>query len=44
MNEDNTIGEILLQNRGFQRIFPKKYNLSLFELIDRWVEDSVSIF
>lgn len=43
MNEDNTIGNILLQTEGLQD-FSKKYNLSLFELIDRWVDDSISIF
>lgn len=43
MNEDNTIGNILLQTEGL-RDFSKKYNLSLFELIDRWVDDSISIF
>lgn len=43
MNEDNTIGEILLQTEALKD-FSKEYNLSLFELIDRWVDDSVSIF
>ncbi len=43
MNEDNTIGDILLQTEGLQD-FSKKYSLSLFELIDRWVDDSISIF
>lgn len=43
MNEDNTIGGILLQTEGLKD-FQKKYDLSLFELIDRWVEDSISIF
>ncbi|WMM24966.1 glutathionylspermidine synthase family protein [Tissierella sp. MB52-C2] len=43
MNEDNTIGNILLQTEGLKD-FSKKYNLSLFELIDRWVDDSISIF
>lgn len=43
MNEDNTIGNILLQTEGLQD-FSKQYNLSLFELIDRWVDDSISIF
>lgn len=42
MNEDNTIGKILLETEGL-REFGSKYDLSLFELIDRWVEDSISI-
>lgn len=43
MNEDNTIGGILLESTASNE-FKKKYDLSLFELIDRWVDDSVSIF
>ena len=43
MNEDNTIGNILLGTEGIKNL-GQKYNLSSFELIDRWVEDSISIF
>ncbi|MCQ4924413.1 glutathionylspermidine synthase family protein [Tissierella carlieri] len=43
MNEDNTIGNILLQTKGLQD-FSQKHSLSLFELINRWVDDSISIF
>ncbi|MDR7855186.1 glutathionylspermidine synthase family protein [Tissierella sp.] len=43
MNEDNTIGNILLSTEGLKD-FGEKYNLSLFELIDKWVDDSISIF
>lgn len=43
MNEDNTIGGILLQTEGLQD-FSREYELSLFELINRWVDDSISIF
>lgn len=43
MNEDNTIGNILLQTEGLKE-FGEKYDLSTFELIDKWVDDSISIF
>ncbi len=43
MNEDNTIGNILLGSEGLKN-FAERYNLSLFELIDKWVDDSLSIF
>lgn len=43
MNEDNTIGNILLETEGLKE-FGKKYDLSIFELIDKWVDDSISIF
>lgn len=43
MNEDNTIGNILLQTEGLKG-FGEKYDLSTFELIDKWVDDSISIF
>lgn len=43
MNEDNTIGNILLQTKGLQD-FSQKHSLVLFELINRWVDDSISIF
>ena len=43
MNEDNTIGNILLQTEALKE-FGERYDLSIFELIDRWVDDSISIF
>lgn len=43
MNEDNTIGNILLESEGLKE-FGKIYNLSLFELINRWVEDILTIY
>lgn len=43
MNEDNTIGNILLESEGIKD-FRKNYDLSIFELIDKWVDDSISIF
>lgn len=43
MNEDNTIGNILLETKGLKD-FGAKYDLSSFELIDRWVEDSIDIY
>ncbi|NLK44622.1 MAG: glutathionylspermidine synthase family protein [Tissierellia bacterium] len=43
MNEDNTIGNILLETEALKE-FGKRYKLSLFELIDSWVEDILSIY
>ena len=43
MNEDNTIGRILLESEAF-RDFGEIYDLSYFELIDSWVEKSIEIF
>lgn len=43
MNEDNTIGNILLQTEVLME-FGKRNDLSIFELIDRWVDDSISIY
>lgn len=43
MNEDNTIGKILLETEALQE-FGKTYNINIFELIDKWVLDSISIY
>ncbi len=43
MNEDNTIGRILLETQALKE-FAKRYHLSIFELIDSWVEDIISIY
>lgn len=43
MNEDNTIGKILLETEALKE-FGKSYKLSLFELIDSWVDDIISIY
>lgn len=43
MNEDNTIGRILLETEGLKD-FGEIYALDYFELIDSWVEDSIEIF
>ena len=43
MNEDNTIGRILLQSDSLKD-FGKLYELDYFELIDSWVDDSIAIF
>ena len=43
MNEDNTIGRILLGSQGLKD-FSKVYKLDYFELIDSWVDESIAIF
>ncbi len=43
MNEDNTIGRILLDSKGLKD-FGEIYELSYFELIDSWVEESIKLF
>lgn len=43
MNEDNTIGRILLESQGLQD-FSSKYDLKSRELISTWVEKSLEIF
>lgn len=43
MNEDNTIGRILLESEALKD-FGEIYDLSYFELIDSWVEESIEIF
>lgn len=43
MNEDNTLGKILLESKGLKD-FGKKYKLDYFELFDSWVKDSIEIY
>ena len=43
MNEDNTIAKILLETKSAKEM-GDKYDLSYFELIDKWVDDSLDIF
>ncbi|MBZ2174766.1 glutathionylspermidine synthase family protein [Schnuerera sp. xch1] len=43
MNEDNTLGRILLETKAMKQ-FRQKYKLSLFELFDKWVKDSIDIY
>lgn len=42
MNEDNTIGRILLETEGLKD-FGEVYELDYFELIDSWVEESIKL-
>ena len=43
MNEDNTIGQILLETKAL-RDFNKEYDLSLFDLFNTWVDTSIDIY
>ena len=43
MNEDNTLGRILLETEALKD-FGEVYKLDYFELIESWVEDSIEIF
>ena len=43
MNEDNTIAKILLETKSLKTM-GEKHDLSYFELIDKWVDDSLEIF
>lgn len=43
MNEDNTIGKILLNSEGLKD-FGEKYKLNYFELFDSWVNKSIGIY
>lgn len=43
MNEDNTIAKILLETESAKKL-EEKYELSSFELIDKWVDNSLEIF
>ena len=43
MNEDNTIGDILLRSRALED-FGRKYDLRNPELIKCWVKESISIY
>ena len=43
MNEDNTIAKILLEAEPVKRM-KEKYKVSYFELIYKWVDESIEIF
>lgn len=43
MNEDNTIGKILLETKALED-FSQNHKLRFFELIDTWVEESIKIY
>ena len=43
MNEDNTIGSILLRSRGLED-FGREYSLRNPELVKTWVEESIKIY
>lgn len=43
MNEDNTLGNIILESMGIMD-FSQKYEFENLELINKWVEDIVSIY
>ena len=43
MNEDNTLARILMDTKAINNM-KKKYNISYFELIYKWVEESTKIF
>ena len=43
MNEDNTIGRILLETESM-KIMKEEYKISYFELIYKWVDESINIF
>ncbi|MBC8587173.1 glutathionylspermidine synthase family protein [Paratissierella segnis] len=43
MNEDNTIGKILLETESLKE-FKTKYRLGYFELFDTWVDSSIELY
>lgn len=43
MNEDNTLARILLETEAIKRM-KESYEISYFELISKWVDESISIF
>ncbi len=43
MNEDNTIGKIMLETKGMKE-FSEKYHLENVEEIHRWAKDSVELY
>ncbi len=43
MNEDNTLARILLETEPMKKM-KEKYNISYFELVDSWVDESIKIF
>ena len=43
MNEDNTIARIVLESEAMKAM-KEKYNIDYFELISKWVDESIEIF
>lgn len=43
MNEDNTIARILLETKAIEKM-KENYKISYFELIYKWVDESINIF
>lgn len=43
MNEDNTLARILLQSKAVKKM-REKYDIEYFELIYKWVDESIDIF
>lgn len=43
MNEDNTIGKILLETKALKE-YGKNHRLNYIELIDTWVDESIEIY
>ncbi len=43
MNEDNIFSNILLESKAME-IMKGRYNISYFELVDSWVEESLNIY
>lgn len=43
MNEDNTIARILLETKAM-KIMKENYDISYFELFEKWVDESINIF
>lgn len=43
MNEDNTLARILLESKAVKKM-REKYDIEYFELIYKWVDESIDIF
>lgn len=43
MNEDNTLARIILETEPIKKM-KEKYNIDYFELLHKWVDESISIF
>lgn len=43
MNEENTFSKIILESEAMKPM-REKYDISYFELMDRWVEDSLEVY
>ena len=43
MNEENTFSEIILESEAIKPM-KEKYDIEYFELMDRWVEDSLRVY